>query len=158
MMLIYANRNSTDALKIIELSGDRKTAPRKIASRKLPPYGFPLKHYHPENCPPPRILPPEDCLTEDCPTEDFPLQNWSPEYWPPTNSTWKITNWRILPGRLFRDDFSLKVRCCFFSNLVVSKTFAWFLEIWNISNKIIKRLLKITENVGNAFSKKVFYS
>ena len=37
MMLIYANRNSTDALKIIELSGDRKTAPRKIASRKLPP-------------------------------------------------------------------------------------------------------------------------
>ena len=52
MMLIYANHNSTDALKIIELSGDRKIAPSKIASRKLPPYGFPLKHYHPENCPP----------------------------------------------------------------------------------------------------------
>ena len=51
MMLSYANHNSTDALKIIELSGDRKIAPSKIASRKLPPYGFPLKHYHPENCP-----------------------------------------------------------------------------------------------------------
>ena len=52
MMLIYANHNSTDALKIIELSGDRKIAPSKIASRKLPPYGFPLHPYHPENCPP----------------------------------------------------------------------------------------------------------
>ena len=135
-----------------------KLLPVKLPPENWPPTDFPWNITTRKIAPPPRILPPEDCLTEDCPTEDFPLQNWSPEYWPPTNSTWKITNWRILPGRLFRDDFSLKARCCFFSNLVVSKTFAWFLEIWNISNKIIKRLLKITENVGNAFSKKVFYS
>ena len=102
MMLIYANHNSTDALKIIELSGDRKIAPSKIASRKLPPYGFPLKHYHPENCPPP----PEYCPRKIVSRKIAPRKTFPCKIGPRNIDHRQIPHERLPTGEFYPEDCS----------------------------------------------------